>query len=384
MMVNAGVAIADINDPEDLQTIYLFYSEDCQFCQREKAWLNSLVGKRADLRVQYYEVHENEELTKKVRKALDIENGYIPLTVVGSDYFIGYNESIGEDILDALSHYKGKDFCDLVPLVLEGKSTSGCRIKNDGIYTNSNWREFPFLGEARLKDVVLPILAIVLGILDAFNPMLLGILGLVSLAFGKLEKKGRRIAFMITFFVALTFSTFLFMECWTIVATMFANRNFLYLLAGILLLLALYQLSRFFRLRKKESSYEVLSSHRKEKLQQKLEKLTEEKTLSYALTLLFVFTLFLGVLNLLGSTGLSLVYTQLLTMNELSMMKSWLSIGLYLLGFLLTVFLLFLKVRKGENQKKRKGGIVCLLVAIFFLVVAVLWIVKPALVLFNF
>ena len=78
--------------------LYLFHSSTCPHCKEERAYLKKLKKKYDYLKVIEYEVHDSALVTEKVRDSLGIKESYVPITVIGSDYIIGFSSATKDDI----------------------------------------------------------------------------------------------------------------------------------------------------------------------------------------------------------------------------------------------------------------------------------------------
>ena len=76
--------------------INLFYSKTCPHCASEKEFLAKYEQENPDVKVNLYEVTENEEnsnLLDMVKESLNCINNYVPYTVVGEIGLTGYSEN---------------------------------------------------------------------------------------------------------------------------------------------------------------------------------------------------------------------------------------------------------------------------------------------------
>lgn len=63
----------------------------------------------------------------------------MPLIIIGSNYFIGFNENTENDLKNAIDSYeKAGTYCDLVINVKTNKDTKKCIVKNKSIYSQTS------------------------------------------------------------------------------------------------------------------------------------------------------------------------------------------------------------------------------------------------------
>lgn len=84
---------------EGSQTIYFFHSSICPHCIDEKKFLNKVEKACPEVKIEKYEMssEENQALAKEFQDGYGVpeeQRGYVPLTIVGQEYFVGYNDDI--------------------------------------------------------------------------------------------------------------------------------------------------------------------------------------------------------------------------------------------------------------------------------------------------
>ena len=91
-----------VNASEKVIDIHLFYSLSCPHCKEEKEYLTDLANKDKTIKIHLYEVTQNEEnsqLLDNVQKLIDGETPYVPYTVIGSKYRVGFNNSTKSNLI---------------------------------------------------------------------------------------------------------------------------------------------------------------------------------------------------------------------------------------------------------------------------------------------
>lgn len=110
--------------------IYLLYSSTCPHCHDEIEWLDKIKDKYKNIKIIKYEVSQNRELYEKVLKKMDIEDMYVPLTIIGSHYTVGFSDDIEEEIESYIKKYSKFESCDVINKVINNKEIDSCRDKN--------------------------------------------------------------------------------------------------------------------------------------------------------------------------------------------------------------------------------------------------------------
>ncbi len=96
-----GNITKDLEDDPEKVTVYFFWGEGCPHCVEEKPFLEDLEQKYPDLEVKMFETWnnpDNAELFQEVAKAYGTNARGVPTTFIGEEYWVGYNDSIGEEI----------------------------------------------------------------------------------------------------------------------------------------------------------------------------------------------------------------------------------------------------------------------------------------------
>lgn len=266
-----GPIISEPTNNEKI-TIYFFHGDGCPHCAEEWEKLEELsVAYGNYIEIKDYEVWKNSsnnDLMLKAKDKFSVTRAGVPFTVIGDKYFMGYNGAIGREIEETIQLYIGTDIPDLeinfgkivekARLTLQdylkygGKETDKVFIelksikeayeqavmKTDYLNTddltaaevkeqtlkklekklnenieqvNKRIIELPLLGKKVISGFLIPIVAIILGLVDGFNPCAMWILlFIINMLFNMKDKK-RMWILGITFLVTSAFVYFLAM-----------------------------------------------------------------------------------------------------------------------------------------------------------------------------
>ena len=367
-------------------TLNIFYGEECPHCEAEQEYLKKLQKEYGDdLKINKIEVwhnEENSEFLEKVKKALNDKEQGVPYTVVGMSSLLGYNDSLQSDIKDMIENAKKNNEIDAVSYVKDGKKLpkKEKKVKKDV--------SVPILGKVNAKEVSLPLLAIVIGLVDGFNPGAMWVLLFLISMLISMKNKKRMWALGLTFLVTSAFIYMLFMVAWLGIAINAFQQVALRLLIALVALIGGFvNLKSYINSKNNPDGCEVVSDSKRKKILEKIKNFTKEK--SFVLAMLGVVTLAISVnlVELACSAGLPLLFTSVLAMNDLTTFEYGMNIVIYILFFLLDDIIVFFVAMKtlevtGISTKYSKyshliGGILMLLIGI-------LLIVKPGWLMFNF
>ncbi len=368
--------------------IYLFHSKDCAHCKQERAWLEEIEPDYGNINIYEYEVtrdKDNSNLLDNVKKRFNTSTPYVPFTVVGDKYFVGFSEDTKSGIVTMIERYSEKEHRDVVNEVLNG--IDGEIVKNgdkiDDTFT------IPILGEVNAKNVSLPIISIIVGFVDGFNPCAMWVLiFLISMLMGMKNKK-RMWTLGLTFLVTSALVYLLFMFAWLNIAVSLIQVMWIRILIAIVALIGAFIniKSWYTAVKKQDSGCEVVSDSRRKRIMKYIKKFTSEKHFILAILGVMGLAVCVNLIELACSAGLPLMYTQILALNNPTTIQSILYVSLYIIAFLIddivvfTVAMITLQLT-GISTKYTKYS--HLIGGIIMLIIGILMIFKPSWLMFNF
>lgn len=368
--------------------LYLFHSKDCSHCKEERVWLEELSKEYEYVNIYEYEVtrdKDNSKILDKVKFRFNTTDPHVPFTVVGDKYWIGFNENTKSGIKTIIERYNNKKHQDVVYEVLN--NIDGDIIKNGDKIDDTF--VIPVLGEINAKNVSLPLLSIVVGFVDGFNPCAMWVLiFLISMLMGMKNKK-RMWTLGLTFLVSSALVYLLFMVAWLNIAVGLNEIMWVRLLiATVALIGSFVNLKSFYKsVKEKNNGCEVVDNNKRKKLMSRIKKFTGEKSLILALIGVVALAFSVNLIELACSAGLPLIFTQILALNNLGTIEYMLYILIYILFFLLDDIIVFVIAMKtleitGISTKYTKYS--HLIGGLIMLVIGLLMIFKPSWLMFNF
>jgi glutaredoxin len=184
----------------DELAVHFFYHPNCPHCHEQKDFHKTLIERFPDIRIVEYDVSspENSARLMEFAQKAGVSGLGVPATFFGDYHFVGFRsaDTSGRDIENALEKF------------LAGESGE---FEAPG---SPRLIALPLFGEIDPLGFSLPVLAVVLGLVDGFNPCAMWVLVyLISLA---MTMKSRRRMWLIigTFVLASGILYFLFMTAW--------------------------------------------------------------------------------------------------------------------------------------------------------------------------
>ena len=365
-------------------TINLFHSYTCPHCKEEIEWLESIKDDY-DIEINYYEKDEYPELLKETRKNLNIDNTYTPLTVIGTDYIIGFSSVTKEDILDMIESYEDKEYCDIVSR--GDVSVSDCFKINDGTYNESSVKKIPFIGKVDVKDTSLFLIALIIGLVDGFNPCAMWVLIFIISLLIDMKDKKKMITLGMVFLVSSALVYLFFMLAWLKITNSLMSTWFRYVIAIVAISAGIINLRNYLKTRKSDTGCTVTKKEDRKKIMVRAKKVISENKFILSVLGIIALAFSVNLVELACSAGLPTFFITILGMNDLSSFEYAFYIFIYILFFMIDDIIVFLVATltfkiKGISNKYTKyshliGGLICLIIGIllaFF----------PKIIMFNF
>ncbi len=400
---------------EKVINIHLFYGNGCPHCAAEEEFLSDYLKDRTDVKLYKYEIwydSHNQELLSKVQKEMGTTNkNGVPFTVIGKKTIVGYADGVtDEQIKDAINYYLNNDYRDYAGEIT-GK-VKKVEVKEDTTKDESKTEDkkenkiekaddtkdsdqtdenvtVPVLGKINAKKVSLPILAVVLGFVDGFNPCAMWILiFLITMLFNMKDRKKMWILGL-TFILTSGIVYLMFMLSWLNLATFISKIAFIRLLIAVIaLVVGLINVYKYIdSLKKKDEGCDVVDKKDRKKIMEKIISITHEKKFIIALLGIMVLAASVNIIELMCSIGIPLLFTQILAMNNLSTFSYMIYMFIYIFFFLIddiVIFVISMVTLKVTGLSTKYTKYSHLIGGIIMLIIGLLLIIKPELLMFNF
>lgn len=400
---------------EKVINIHLFYGNGCPHCAAEEEFLSDYLKDRTDVKLYKYEIwydSHNQELLSKVQKEMGTTNkSGVPFTVIGKKTIVGYADGVtDEQIKDAINYYLNNDYRDYAGEIT-GK-VKKTEVKEDTTKDESKTEDkkenkiekaddtkdsdqtdenvtVPVLGKINAKKVSLPILAVVLGFVDGFNPCAMWILiFLITMLFNMKDRKKMWILGL-TFILTSGIVYLMFMLAWLNLATFISKIAFIRLLIAVIaLVVGLINVYKYIdSLKKKDEGCDVVDKKDRKKIMEKIISITHEKKFIIALLGIMVLAASVNIIELMCSIGIPLLFTQILAMNNLSTFSYMIYMFIYIFFFLIddiVIFVISMVTLKVTGLSTKYTKYSHLIGGIIMLIIGLLLIIKPELLMFNF
>jgi thiol-disulfide isomerase/thioredoxin len=331
--------------------IHFFWGSGCPHCREEKVFLDEMKKRYPQMKVLDYEVwynRENAALLARMAKAFNIKASGVPVTFVGKNIVIGFSEHSKKELLEFFQECLTVQCSDSVN-VISGKASV---IKSAAVEKSLQPRDLectekgktvfiPWIGNLDSSQMSLPVITLVIAGLDSFNPcaffILFSLLGLLIHA--QSRKKMFLIGSVFVFFSGFIY--FLFMAAWLNLFLVMGQVEIITIIAGsVAIVIAFINVKDYFIFKKGVSL--TIPDSAKPKLFDRMRKLLKSTSVVSILIGTAVLAIAANAYELLCTAGFPMVFTRILTLNNLS--SSWYYLYLVLYNTIYVIPLSFIVI----------------------------------------
>ena len=372
-------------------TIYFFHSDTCSHCKAEKKFLESIKKDYPNLVIRSYEVSSstNYDYMKIAKDRIGSTSTGVPFTVIGDEFFNGYMASIGSRMKATLDSYYNDNTEVETPALEEPKEEIDeepkLEEKEETKKEENTEYDIPLLGKIDAKEASIPLIAIILGFIDGFNPCALWILlFLINMLF---NMKNRKKMWLLgtTFLVTSAFVYFLAMLGLSVVLSFAAITWVRRIIALVAIIGGVLNLRSY--LTAKEDGCHVVDEKKRKKYFTKIKALTAEQNLLIALIGIIALAASVNLVELACSAGFPTIFITILELNNIDGLMKIGYILINILFFLiddLAIFIIAMLTLKISGVTTKYSKIAHLVGGIIMIVIGLLLIFKPEWIMLNF
>lgn len=341
--VSAGAAV----------DVHLFWTATCPHCADARRFLERVVPAIPGARLHSIALDgdvRKEAAFVAVSKRFKNEPVSVPLIVVGDAAFIGYRDdaTTGAEIESQIRACVAARCTDVAGPILaqagliasDAQAVSdeqGLRIRRPELPSAIS---VPGIGSIDVRKLPLPMLTIVLGAVDGFNPCAMWVLVfLIGLLVG-MNDRVRMWAYGAVFLLTSGAVYFAFMAAWLNLFLFLGSLAWIRAAVGVFALGAgAYYLREF--VRNPNAVCAVTTPGERQRVMDRLKTAVAER--SFAMAVLGIMTLAVAVnmIELLCSAGIPAVYTQVLALSDLTPLGYYAHLSLYIAVFMLDDAVIF-------------------------------------------
>ena len=298
-------------------TLYFFWGEGCSHCASAKSFLEELKRKYPPLRIESWEVMEHRENIPLLMEMAKARNH----VATGVPTFI-----IGDRVLSGFSAGTAGELERLVQAALQGTAAKQPAQKPTPAKAESI--TLPLIGRVDTSSLSLPVFTIIIAGLDSFNPCAFFVLFFLLSLLIHAHSRPRMLLIggVFVFFSGLVY--FVFMAAWLNLFLLTGSLPAVTITAGIVaLVVAAINIKDFFFFEQGISL--VIPESRKPKLFERMRNLLRAGSTLSMLAGTAVLALAANSYELLCTAGFPMVYTRMLTLQQLSSPRYYLYLAFY-------------------------------------------------------
>ncbi len=328
--------------------IDVFVREDCAHCIDEKAFLAELEESRSDLKIFYHDIYTKEGKNNFNRLTeLEKMSKVTPITIIGRRVLQGFGsaETTGKRIRYLVDQAKGEKQYTFEEFMQAGGSVSvedggeacdveGCDIENLEYLIN-----VPFLGVVDISDYSLPLMSLLLGFVDGFNPCAMWVLVMFLTILVEAGSRRRMFEMAGLFILVEAVMYYLILNVWMTTWDFIGLDRIVTPIVGMVAIVAgSYFLYQFF---KGDSSCHVGSLSAKQKTRQKIKSYSKAPmTMMVALGILAI-AFSVNIIEFACSIGIPQTFTKILDINGFTWLQKQFYTLLYIIMYMIDDVIVF-------------------------------------------
>ncbi len=358
--------LSTLTAAEKKVVVYFFWGRGCPHCIEEKEMFAGMVKRFPLLTIKDFEVwydSNNARLFAKMAKVYGIKAAGVPVTFIGEDVFTGFSKRVGEDIEKAVSGCSSRGCIDPAAKMEKAerkRSPQPPRVSSPppagsvagtGGAGERKTLAVPLIGEVDPSSVSLPLITIAIAGMDSFNPcaffILLSLLGL--LVHARSRGKTLLIGCVFVFFSGMVY--FLFMAAWLNLFLVMGHVSVITQVAAVVsLCIAAINIKDFFVFRQGVSL--TIPESAKPRLFDRMRMLMKSTSLVSILVGTSVLAIAANSYELLCTAGFPMVFTRILTLNDLSTLSYYLYLMLYNVVYIVPLSVIVVVFSVGLGRRK--------------------------------
>ena len=313
-------------------TVHFFYLPTCPHCAEQKPF-NAELGK------EYPQVTWVQHDISKTSEAqfmsammkdhgLPADNLRVPMTFIGNNYVLGYESKIttGVQLSAMLADYVSKN-----------PQAANNTTSDEGKFT----LDIPFFGKTNLREMSLPALSVILGLVDGFNPCAMWVLVYLIALVMELNDKKRVWLIVGTFLFASGALYFLFMTAWLNLFLLVGYLRPIMIIIGLIALGSGILAVREYILTKGRPVCKIGDEKEKGKQANRIQEIISSPLTISTMLAIIGLAFAVNAVEFMCSAGIPAVFTQVLALSDLSGLEHYGYILLYDLFYMLDDIIIF-------------------------------------------
>ena len=360
---------------ENKVNLYLFHREGCPHCAKEIEFLKTIKSKYSNLNIYMYEVSKNTTNSmylQNVKKLFNDTSNGVPYTVIGKESLLGYSDFVSDKIEKTIQNYLESD-----------KTITSEKQKTE---VEKYTFKLPLIGKVNVKDTSVSIIAVILGLVDGFNPCAMWILlFLINMFFGMKNKKRMFILGYIFLFTS-AFVYFISMLGISVVLSIAMVNVIQRIIALVALVAGILNIRTYIKSRKDDGCH-IVNDKKRKKILSKIQKIVKEESLILSIVGIVTLAISVNLVELACSLGFPAIFSEILSLNNINGISRIIYLILYVFFYMLDdliVFTIAVCTLSISAKSTKYTKYVNLIAGIIMIIIGILLIFKPEWVMFDF
>lgn len=309
--------VADVVADEPAPHLEVFVHAGCPHCEVAKIFLDELRRERPGLQIAVYDIADDPAARQRLAtlaKDRGLTTIGVPTFLIGTEVIVGFQSSdtTGAEIRAKLD-----------------RETTGIALPPSIESIETRW-----FGRLQVHDLGLPLFTVIIGLLDGFNPCAMWVLLFLLSLLVNLHDRRKMALIAGTFVLVSGLIYFAFMAAWLNIFLVIGLSRGIQIALGVLaLFVGTVNVKDFFALHRGISV--SIPESAKPGFYARVRQILQAEHLAGAMVGIVVLAGLVNMIELLCTAGFPVVYTQILTMQQLPTWEYYGYLGLYNLAYIL-------------------------------------------------
>jgi cytochrome c biogenesis protein CcdA/glutaredoxin len=338
----------------EIVQIEMFTRDDCGHCIDQKAFFAELEEERDDFKVNYYDLEETEnyELFAEFAKAEGLTMS-TPVTLIGSKVIQGFAEAetTGKMLINYIDQAKGntphtfRSFMDAGGSEGSVESVEGgvCEEDAETCLIPETYEPYfvkvPFMGSVDVKQYSLPVLSIILGFIDGFNPCAMWVLVTFLLILVQIGDRKKMLQIAGLFILAEAVMYYLILNVWMYTWDFVGLDHIITPIVGTVAIGG--GLFFLWEWKKSDGTCKVTNSKQRAKTRNRVQKLAAAEMTIATIIGIIGLALSVNIIEFACSIGIPQAFTKILDINPLTFLAKQFYMFLYILMYMVDDVIVF-------------------------------------------
>ncbi len=369
LLLSTSPVFAQANEAVGLN-IYFFWGDGCPHCAEEEPFLETLEEKYPSVTVVDYEVwynEENQKILSEFGKTLDFDPSGVPVTIIGDQVWIGFSEEYKAEMENTIQNLL--------------QNPDGFDVGEQVSSHSQHMVTLPILGEIDLEKQSLIISTAIIGFVDGFNPCSLWVLSVLLALTIHSGSRRKTLIVGLTFLIVTAIVYGLFI---TGVFTLLSYVGYLkwiqIVVAVIAIVFGIVNLKDYFWY--KEGLSFTISEKKKPGLYKNMRStVVTPRSIVGLIGSSAALAVGVSFIEFSCTAGFPVIWSNLVSANQISVVSYLLLLGLYMLIYLLDELVVFgvaVFTMQASHVEEKHGRVLKLVSGVIMLILGIVMVINPA------